>query len=371
VAGAVLVQAAGAADPVTFRPLLSVEVFLIVLVGGAGEPLGPALGLTVFEVTRWATSAACQRLGYGNAVAEPLAIALQLPAALAAARFTVLPRVRTALGRRTGAEPTAASRSGNASAQNGAVIEARGIAVSFGGIRALKGITFDAGPGECHALIGPNGSGKTTLLRVMTGALTADTGTVELDGSSIDDLGPHARAKAGVIRTMQDLAMAVEATVLDNVIAGMEPVRSTGLVQAVTSTPLSRLEQRDVRATAFAVLAELGIAALAEDRAASLSFGQLRLVQLARALAGAPRVLLLDEPSAGLDAVGTATLVSAVRGLCASGATVVLVTHDLGLMRAAADRVTVLDAGTAIAAGTPQAVTADPHVIAAYLGRRT
>jgi branched-chain amino acid transport system ATP-binding protein/branched-chain amino acid transport system permease protein len=365
-AGVIEAQASGVADPSTFRPLLSAELFLVVLVGGAGELLGPVAGLASLLVVASVAGALGDALGVTGERVEPLAVALLLAVVLLVGRRGLVPLVRDRLRQPPPAVPEVPPRA--AAWRPGARIAARGISVSFDGLQALDNVTFEAGPGGCHALIGPNGSGKTTLLRVLAGGLRPDGGTVLLDERELAGDAPHERARAGVVRTLQQVALAPGMTGLDHVISGLEPVRRTGLVQAVTSTPLARAEERAVASEAQATLAELGALSAAQRRAGDLAFADRRLVQLARALVARPSVLLLDEPSAGLDEHATQRVLRSVEHAKANGTTIVLVAHDLALVRALADRVTVLDAGVVIADGTADEVSSDPRVVAAYLG---
>jgi branched-chain amino acid transport system ATP-binding protein len=234
-------------------------------------------------------------------------------------------------------------------------------------IPIIDRVSFTVEAGEFVCLLGPNGCGKTTLLRVVAGAIAPDRGEVLLDGAPLRG-EPHHRARAGVVRTLQPLALAPDMTALEHVLSGMEPVRTAGLGRTLARTPRAREEERAAARAALDVLRSLDLEHLAALPAADLGVGERRLVQVARALAANPRALLLDEPSAGLDFHETRRLLVTLARAKNDGATIVLVAHDLWLVRAVADRVTVLDAGAVIAEGTPDEVAADPAVRDAYLG---
>jgi branched-chain amino acid transport system permease protein len=366
-AGILVAQVAGVADPTTFRPLLSIELFLVVLLGGAGEMLGPIAGLLGLLVISAGSRGLGAAVGVSGDAVEPLVVAIVLVFVLLLGRRGLVSLVRARFpsdriwSRRVPARivPT----------QGGARLEARDIAVSFGGVRALDGVSFVAEPGRCHAIIGPNGSGKTTLLRVLAGGLKQERGDVYLDGSLLHPGGAHERASAGVVRTLQQLSVAPDLSAAEHVLSGMEPVRDVGLVRALVATPGARREAHDAETNGNGVLASVDLLARADARAGDLDSGERIMLQFARALASRPRVLLLDEPTAGLDVAGMRRVLVTLGRAKRAGMTIVLVAHDLWLVRAIADRVTVLDAGAVIAEGSVEEVSANPRVRAAYLGR--
>lgn len=227
----------------------------------------------------------------------------------------------------------------------------RDVVVRFGGVAALDGATLEVGGGSVTGLLGPNGAGKSTLFDVVTGLRRADAGQVLLDGARLDALPTHARARRGIARTFQRLELFWSLSVGDNVRVAAELARDA-----------------DPRATAARLLARLGLRELAGAPVTTLSTGSARLVELARALATSPAVLLLDEPASGCDAAELATLTAILGDLAGEGLAVLLVEHDVDLVMRACARVHVLDAGRVIASGTPAAVQANPAVQAAYLG---
>jgi branched-chain amino acid transport system ATP-binding protein len=231
-----------------------------------------------------------------------------------------------------------------------AALEARGIARSYGGLLAVDGVDLTVPAGRVTALIGPNGAGKSTLFGCLAGQLRPDRGRVLLDGHDVTRLSPDARARRGLARTFQRLAIFGSLTVADNVRIGAENAGRAA----------------DVDERVAAMLDLLGLAGVASVRASALPTGTLRLVELARALAGQPRVVLLDEPTSGLDDEQVARVPVALRAMAKAGRAVVIVEHDLALVFAAADVVHVLARGHIVAAGTPSQVRADPATAAAF-----
>jgi ABC-type branched-subunit amino acid transport system ATPase component len=238
-----------------------------------------------------------------------------------------------------------------------ALLDVRAVSVSFGGLQALSDVTLDVDVGHVTGLIGPNGAGKTTLFNVVTGLLGPNSGRVELDGKNITRRKPHQRARLGIGRTFQRLETFGSLTARENVLVAAEMRRGW-----------SRDRTRTPGAVADEILERVGLQEVAEDRVDRLPTGTARLVELGRALATEPRVLLLDEPSAGLNESETATLGALLREVAGSGLGVLLVEHDMSFVMGTCERIHVLDFGRIISVGTPTQVQADDNVRAAYLG---
>ena len=251
------------------------------------------------------------------------------------------------------------------------VLSVHNLSVRFGGLQALDLVTIDVLDGELVGLIGPNGAGKTTLFNCVSGLQEPTSGTIRLGDRDVSDLAPHERAAQGLGRTFQNVQLFSELTVLDNVLVasehGEEP--GFGVVGSILRGPGERRRERYWRERAGAALELVGAADLAHRLARELPLGLARRVELARALAGLPDLLLLDEPASGLDARETREFADILAGIRAElGLAVLIVEHDVPMVLRISDRIYVLDFGKVIAHGPPAQVVADPRVVAAYLG---
>jgi branched-chain amino acid transport system ATP-binding protein len=248
------------------------------------------------------------------------------------------------------------------------LLSVEGLGIAFGGLKAVDNVSFSVNPGEIVSVIGPNGAGKTTLFNMISGVYMPKSGKVRLNGEEVTGFSPHLLARRGMSRTFQNLQIFQNMTVLENAIAGFH-LREKGSVFAdLLGLPASRRRSREAQAGARELLARVGLANAAELEAGNLSYGALKRLEIARALALDTKVLLLDEPAAGCNAVETEEIDHLIAEVAASGVAILLVEHDMKMVMRISNHIVVLDHGVKIAEGDPAAVARNPDVIAAYLG---
>jgi branched-chain amino acid transport system ATP-binding protein len=248
------------------------------------------------------------------------------------------------------------------------LLQIKAVSKAFGGVQALSDITFSLPPGSITGLIGPNGAGKTTLFNLISGVFPVDKGTIVFNENSIKNKKPHQLVELGISRTFQNVELFESMTVLENILVGQHTRTQCGMWGSILRFPWVVAEEKKAHDFAMELLNFVGLNGRADKTSGDLPFGWQRLLEIARALASAPKLLLLDEPAAGLNIVETMQLGDLIKKIRKQGITVLLVEHDMSLTMEISDWIVVLDQGKKIAEGSPRTVQADEAVIAAYLG---
>lgn len=352
--------------PDDFVADLSIFLLLVIVLGGLGRLWGPLLGTLVFFIVPELLSVLQQwrLMIYGAAL---LLLMLFAPGGLAGGLASLRQRW---WGVDAPPEYETDEPAPKLPAIPGATVRVEGVSKLFGGVAALTEISLRLEPGTVHAIVGPNGSGKTTLLNLISGYYPLDAGSIAIDNTTVSQLDAIRIARMGVRRTFQTPKLIPELSVIENVMLGAYSDEKSSLFSISLGLPSARREAAQRRAEAMGYLRFVGLQTRSGAAAGSVPHGQQRLAEIARALLGRPRLLLLDEPAAGLSMTELEGLERLVRAVASLGTTVIIVEHHLELVASLCGNVTVLEGGRVLTEGTPQEVFADPRVMAAYMGTR-
>ena len=358
-----------AANPTPFGTHASIEYLLVAVVGGAGYVWGAVLGAGIVVILKEVLQSYLPLLFRGEGQLETIVFGTLLVLLLQLAPTGVWPWLMGRLPFKPGRkrpDPSLTLPARRPATTPGALLKIDHARKQFGGVIAVNDVSFDVQAREIVALIGPNGAGKSTTFNLITGVLTSSGGTISVLGRNIDNAPPQEVVKLGVARTFQHVKLVPDMTVLENVAIGAHLRGNSGAISSMLR--LDRSDETKLLAEAARQIERVGLADQIDQLAGSLSLGQQRIVEIARALCVDPILLLLDEPAAGLRHMEKQRLAGLLRQLRDGGMSVLLVEHDMGFVMDLADRVVVLDFGTKIAEGTPAAIKTNPDVIKAYLG---
>ncbi len=371
-------------SPDTFSFEQSVIMLVMTVLGGSGSVIGAIMGATLLtmlpEVLRFLKDS--YMMFYAAGI---VAIMIFMPSGIAGLvkNLPVSLRSRTwwnadstaALQVAASTPPLKNAEAGlrsfkiaDCSGSGEVLLTVKGLAKHFGGLKAVDGVDMEVRRGEIQALIGPNGSGKTTILNMLSGLYIPTAGEISLGGAAIAGKKSHIITSLGMARTFQNIRLFGELTVLENVLIGRHCHSQAGLFTSILHLPSQRAEEAGIRAKALTILEFVGLKGKEFAQANSLPYGQQRLLELARALASEPQLLLLDEPAAGLNAAETEVLVDLLFQICTRGITILLVEHDMNLVMNVSDHITVLNFGRKIAEGSAEEIEKNQEVIDAYLG---
>jgi branched-chain amino acid transport system permease protein len=359
-----------AANPTPFGPHMGIEYLFIAVVGGAGYVWGAVLGAGLVVVLKEFLQGYLPMLFGGQGQLEIIVFGILLVVLLQLAPTGVWPWLTSLLPfkapRKTPDKSLAMPPRDKPQAPAGPLLTIDKARKQFGGVIAVNDVSFEVHPREIVALIGPNGAGKSTTFNLITGVLTSTGGRIAMQGRTIENAPPQEVVKLGIARTFQHVKLVPDMTVLENVAIGAHLRGNAGAIQSMLR--LDRADEARILAEAARQIEHVGLGAEMHQLAGSLSLGQQRIVEIARALCVDPVLLLLDEPAAGLRHMEKQRLAALLRQLRDGGMSVLLVEHDMGFVMDLADRIVVLDFGTKIAEGVPAAIKANPEVIKAYLG---